>query len=379
MESIGDKLRTTRSQKGYSIEQVARDTHIAKRFIEALEAEDFDVFPGEPYLLGFLRTYAEFLDLDSQEMVSLYKNLKIQEQPAPIDELIVKKSPRPYVIAALAVLVVAGLGVGGFFLFRAGVFGGGGSGEGGEAAASQPAPAETAQPEGREFVLQDQILERRFAEGDVVRVPVGEEEYPVALETVGDEAVSLTTTAGSTRLEPNSERMLDVDQDGQGDLRVLVREIDASGSPPTLVMRLDRVVQSPVASADAGAQTAVRSDTEPIGETNIPEREQSSRIIARLDERDEFSVEIEFRGYSWFRYVADGEQREEQYLQQGDTFRTTVRESIRLWLSNAGVASVRIAGQEVDLGNPGEVATALVTWADSGQDEPPQLELVPVY
>ncbi|MFO7781088.1 MAG: helix-turn-helix domain-containing protein, partial [Spirochaetia bacterium] len=89
MESIGEKLRTTRSQKGYSLEQVARDTHIAKRFIEALESEDFDVFPGEPYLLGFLRTYSEFLGLDSQEMVTLYKNLKIQEQPAPIDELIV--------------------------------------------------------------------------------------------------------------------------------------------------------------------------------------------------------------------------------------------------------------------------------------------------
>jgi cytoskeletal protein RodZ len=381
MESIGEKLRTTRAQKGYSIEQVARDTHIAKRFIEALEAEEFDVFPGEPYLLGFLRTYSEFLDLDSQEMVSLYKNLKIQEQPAPIDELIVKKSPRPYVIAGLAVLVVVGLGVGGYFLFQAGVFSGSGASDGGaQAQAAEEEPAEDeVEVAGREFVLQEQILERRFAQGDVVRVPVGENQYPLSLSEVADGSVNVTTIAGSTMLEPNDEQMLDVDQDGQGDIRVLVREIDAAGSPPTLVMRLDRVVQSPVASGGAAGGEAPVADTEPIGSTNVSERERSARVITEVDERDEFSVEIEFRGYSWFRYVADGEQREEQYLQQGDTFRTTVQNEFRLWLSNGGVASLRVAGQEVDLGDPGEVVTALITWGTAEDGTTPRLELVPVY
>lgn len=377
MESIGDKFRTTRNQKGYSIEQVARDTHIAKRFIEALEAEDFEVFPGEPYLLGFLRTYAEFLDLDAQEMVTLYKNLKIQEQPAPIDELIVKKSPRPYVIAALALLVVAGLGVGGYFLVSAGVFAGGGGNVQAEAVEQEQAE-EAAGGSGREYVLRDQILERRFAEGDVVRVPVGEDEYPLALNEVANDNVAVDTGREIATFEPNDERMLDVDQDGRGDIRILVREIDAAGSPPTLVMRLDRVVQSPVASG-AGGEAAPRTDTEPIGETTVAERERSSRIIAEFDERDEFSVEIEFRGYSWFRYVADGEQREEQYLQQGDTFRTTVREEFRLWLSNAGVSALRVAGEEVDLGDPGEVVTALVTWGTDEDSGRPRLELVPVY
>jgi uncharacterized protein YecE (DUF72 family) len=102
-------------------------------------------------------------------------------------------------------------------------------------------------------------------------------------------------------------------------------------------------------------------------------------VINEFDERDEFSVEIEFRGYSWFRYEADGEQREEQYLQQGDTFRTTVREEFRLWLSNSGVASVRVAGQQVDLGDPGEVSAALVTWGTADDGATPRLELIPVY
>ncbi len=381
MESIGEKLRTTRSQKGYSLEQVARDTHIAKRFVEALEAEDFDVFPGEPYLLGFLRTYSEFLGLDSQEMVTLYKNLKIQEQPAPIDELIVKKSPRAYVIAGLAVLVLAGLAVGGYFLIRAGVFSGGDGRPTADRTAEQEQSLEEegGQAAGREFALQDQILERRFAEGDVVRIPVGDNEYPLSMSDVADGTVNVTTIGGSVLLEPNDERMLDVNQDDRGDIRVLLREVDDAASPPTFVMRLDRVVQSPVGSGGAAGGQSEVADTEPIGETNIPERERSARVISEFDERDEFSVEIEFRGYSWFRYAADGGQREEQYLQQGDTFRTTVRDEFRLWLSNGGVAALRVAGSEVDLGDPGEVVTAVIAWGAAEDGETPRLELVPVY
>ena len=121
MESIGEKLQTARKEKGYSLDQVSRETHIAKRFVEALEAEDFDAFPGEPYLIGFLKTYSGFLDLDSQEMVNLYKSFKLQEQPAPIDELIVSKRPLPWipVIAVTAALLLVGLGV--LLLVRSGI------------------------------------------------------------------------------------------------------------------------------------------------------------------------------------------------------------------------------------------------------------------
>ena len=91
MESIGDKLRSQREQKGYSIEQIARDTNIAKRYLEALEVEDFTVFPGDPYLIGFLRNYSDYLGIDPEEMVSLYKNFQIQSQPVPMDELLVSK------------------------------------------------------------------------------------------------------------------------------------------------------------------------------------------------------------------------------------------------------------------------------------------------
>ena len=85
MEALGEKLKTTREQKGFTFDQIARDTNITRRYLEALEKEDFSQFPGEPYLLGFLRNYGEYLGLDVQELISAYRTIKLQEQPIPVD------------------------------------------------------------------------------------------------------------------------------------------------------------------------------------------------------------------------------------------------------------------------------------------------------
>jgi len=117
MESIAEKLRNARGEKGYSLEQVARDTHIAKRYITAMESEDFSVFPGEPYVIGFLKNYSSYLGLNPNEVVNLYRNIKLQEQPAPIDELLDRpRWPRVWK-TLIVVLIILILGVGGFLLF----------------------------------------------------------------------------------------------------------------------------------------------------------------------------------------------------------------------------------------------------------------------
>ena len=88
MESIGEKLRLARERNNLTIDQIARETHVAKRFLKALEDEDFATFPGETYALGFLRNYAEYLGLSPDELVGIYRNIKIQEQPLPMNELL---------------------------------------------------------------------------------------------------------------------------------------------------------------------------------------------------------------------------------------------------------------------------------------------------
>jgi cytoskeleton protein RodZ len=58
-----------RLERGLSIEQVALDTRISRRFLEALEAEQFEELPAPVYVRGFLRSYANYMGLDPQPFI----------------------------------------------------------------------------------------------------------------------------------------------------------------------------------------------------------------------------------------------------------------------------------------------------------------------
>src|SRR3712207_5244838 len=71
MTGLGQRLTEAREARGVSLEQVERDTRIVRRYLLALEREDFSVFPAEVYARGFLRSYASYLGLDPAPIVAL--------------------------------------------------------------------------------------------------------------------------------------------------------------------------------------------------------------------------------------------------------------------------------------------------------------------
>ena len=66
---IGEQLRRAREARSLSLDQVAYATRIRLRYLEAMEAEKFDVLPSVTQLRGFLRTYADYLKLDSNTLM----------------------------------------------------------------------------------------------------------------------------------------------------------------------------------------------------------------------------------------------------------------------------------------------------------------------
>lgn len=70
MTELGATLRDAREARGLSLDQVERDTRIGRRYLTALEAGDFSVFPAEVYARGFLRSYSSYLGLNPVEMVA---------------------------------------------------------------------------------------------------------------------------------------------------------------------------------------------------------------------------------------------------------------------------------------------------------------------
>ena len=69
MARLGETLRAQREKKGITLEQAASDTRIREKFLKALEDSDYQTLPGTVYTKGFLRNYAEYLELDTEELV----------------------------------------------------------------------------------------------------------------------------------------------------------------------------------------------------------------------------------------------------------------------------------------------------------------------
>jgi cytoskeletal protein RodZ len=76
MEAIGQILQEAREQLGLTLDQVERSTRIRRARLEALEEGDFGSLPSRVQVQGFLRNYAEFLGLDHEHILGLYRELE---------------------------------------------------------------------------------------------------------------------------------------------------------------------------------------------------------------------------------------------------------------------------------------------------------------
>jgi cytoskeleton protein RodZ len=69
---IGNSLREARERQGLGYPEIELATKIRAKYIRALEEEDFTSIPGDAYIRGFLRTYADYLGLDPDVYVDEY-------------------------------------------------------------------------------------------------------------------------------------------------------------------------------------------------------------------------------------------------------------------------------------------------------------------
>jgi cytoskeletal protein RodZ len=360
VESLGEKLKTAREQRGLNFEQVSRETNIAGRYLEALEAENFSGFPGEPYVIGFLRNYGEYLGLDVQELLSLYRALKIQEQPIPVEQLLKSPSPLPRMLiplaAALLALCVLG---GGVFLFL-----------------NRPrraAPQAPASREPAEIVMNSGSLERRLYRGDSVLVPLGANQYKLELSNLG-EALTLTVPAGELVLDLSQKVTVDLDGDGIAELQITAADFVKNDSAAGALLRFE------MTNALAFEPSAQQGENVPAVEAS-PSALAAATVIFTSPTAYPFTLQSNFQGYCMFRweilFERDRRDRNEQYFQRSDELNIQAQNGIRIWASNAQAAKLQVIGGgrtvPLELGGAGEVVVADVRWV---RDEENRYRLV---
>jgi cytoskeleton protein RodZ len=73
MDEIGARLREARMRLKVDINEVETRTKIRAKYLRAMENEEWDLLPGEVYIRSFLRTYADYLGLDSRELLDDFR------------------------------------------------------------------------------------------------------------------------------------------------------------------------------------------------------------------------------------------------------------------------------------------------------------------
>ena len=69
-ESIGQQLKQAREARVLTFKKVTQATHIQTRLLEAMEADDFESLPSPVQARAFLRLYAEFLELNLDDLIA---------------------------------------------------------------------------------------------------------------------------------------------------------------------------------------------------------------------------------------------------------------------------------------------------------------------
>jgi helix-turn-helix protein len=91
-DGVGKKLHEARARRKLSFERVEEATKIRRRYLQAIEDEDWDELPGDTYARAFIRTYGSFLGLDGERLAEDQRQSRGSARPG---ERLPRVDPRP--------------------------------------------------------------------------------------------------------------------------------------------------------------------------------------------------------------------------------------------------------------------------------------------
>jgi cytoskeletal protein RodZ len=369
MEPLGLYLKQVREGKKLTIDKVIEDTFIMKKFIIAIEDDDFSSFPGEAYLKGFLRNYGEYLGLDPSDLISRYERIKMSEMPSPTELLIPKPkaffSKMLLIVLIVMLLVAVVVGIGAIAVAMRSTVANTTVKTKEEVKTEKEkarsekkknllvkekkkAQAETAEDnKSRVFtfeaeadnftVKKDEKISFKLDDEKTYSIWVSELEPTVILKSSADRQQFLIANGFTNKF--------DVNGDGKEDLEIVL----SFWTDKNATIGLKRIANS------------LWSDSSIDSEFFLPD---TIEVIGEKASKSEISLMISFSEVAYLKYQIDKNPEVEKTYKVGAVLELKANERILLWMSDAGAVNADFSeyNKRVVLGEKGKVDVKIIAW-----------------
>jgi cytoskeleton protein RodZ len=310
MESVGELLAKERKAKGLSIEEISEATKIQPKFIHALEQENFKYFSAPVYLKGFLRTYAQHLGLEVEEILSSYKESDESTKPtlggSVLRKECTKRLPRhKYLLSGLIIIFIVSALL--FYLRQ----------------------KEKYQPSTRELLSSQEVITSPPSENIPPKTSVKSPLPPL-----------------KTKLQPPVAYLPSLESPVEP-LPKMTKQSAASDKPPIgLGISMDQPPKSFIPLEQRETKVVVQPEpAEAKEESPEPEKVPDSQAVSSLP----LVLTIEAVENTWLRVSADGVFQEDILLRAGRSKEWTAQEKFVLIIGHVAGTRVRLNGTNIPL------------------------------
>lgn len=374
MNQLGPIFKEARVESGKSIDDAVKETKIAKKYLLAIENENFDIFPGETYLIGFIRNYSQFLGLDPDEMVLKYRDYKIQEQPAPIEQLTAKTSTlkRFILIGITFVIIVSSV----LFILLTG------DRSKKVKVKEEKVPHAEVEEEKEQkgtaglTVFEEEEIIRDFVKGDVIEIPVKNAVHRISIDGI-DENLEFSIEDIPFILSTDERVEIDFDRDGRKDILLRINRM-GEGIVNLTLKKIFKTESSDLSIGLTDTETATAGATAGPPEVviikedelfaDIPVAPKSGFHIVSGYEKTDIKTAIRGVSTAYVAYDIDEGEKQEILLRNGDELAFTAKDVVRIMAANARGINIQINDVSVTLGKGGETVAKVVRWYRDSDD-----------
>ena len=349
MREVGAQLRQARLTRGEDLNDVAQHLRIKASYLFGIEQGDLSAMPGRPYALGFLRTYADYLGFDGEDLITRIKstveNLTDRtslRMRTPMPENRLPKTP----VVVISLAMVAGIYAGWSYLNRS-------SRTMDETVAEVPSDLRarsleaTSRASGEEPAV-DSSASR--AEGGAPETAVGADP-PATAAAVADPAAPAATSAaeGETPETPATVTGATSDPAALGSQAAPERAAAPEAGPSVARGSLAQGMAPEALAVQpaAGVATAARAAPDGRRLTDPSVRDRDAPRVAQGTVADA-RVVLRARERTWIQVSSPaGDYVFRRTLEPGEAFEVPDRADLELWTGNAGGLEIIVDGTPV--------------------------------